>query len=287
MFCGVGWVGFVGMETGTRQGKWSVSLNYRQVQKAWAVSLNLWGAVVGSWPIGFLVRRTLHDTDRYQDAVEVFRSEPLMAPCYLTLCGAAPLDGLILERSRGGVDRQQSLAEVPGRAVVVTNIDVLSDVLPQFDFTPGSGDMSWAEGDSLLMTAAMRRQVAVEALGRLGNAEITAESAFKVLGTAPVVNDQTVYSCVMQPAISTFTTRVILDWGAYASETDPDALVAYEHSEAYLATREFHLSGEGRRTSWLGRTKVQSPLEQRAVAAAQAADDGDSMSVLDELLDLF
>ena len=103
--------------------------------------------------------------------------------------------------------------------------------------------MCWAEGDPLLMTAALRRKVAVESLKNLGNTEMSVDAAFKVLGTVPVVNDQTVYSVVMHPESGTFAPRVIWDWRTYASQRDPDALGVYEQSEAYLATRNDHLCG--------------------------------------------
>ena len=238
VFSGFGWVGFVGLQTGMRVNGWSVSLNYRQVQGARAISKNLWGAISGAWPIAFFIRLTLPGTAIYEAAVQLFKTEPLMAPCYLTVCGVAADEGCILERSRPTVAHEQNLRD-GSAAVVITNIDAVRSLDKDFDFTMGSADMRWAENDPLLMTAQLRRQVAVANIKswveqvRQHGGDLKMDSGFRVLGTAPVCNDQTVYSCIMTPKTGASTRYVILHW-----KTHIQALDGGKSLETFKHTRE-------------------------------------------------
>lgn len=262
VFKGTTWVGFVGMYTGMRLCGWSVSLNYRQVQGPWCVVKNLAASVCRAWPASLLIRRTLQDVEGFATALELFKTKRLMAPCYLTLAGAAVGQGAVLERGRRGLDGCQALdplwarghprLELQEGVCIATNIDCCHKT---FDFREGSADTRWAEGDALLLTALDRRETALaliaECVGRAkaaGN-PFTVADGFDVLGAAPVCNDQTVYTVVLHPASNVCSSRVVLQWEEYSVDINKDAWDRFQASEACKATKWMRMVGD-RVGSW-------------------------------------
>lgn len=267
------WVGFIGIYTGMRVSTddlgFSVSLNYRQVQGPAAIVKNFIMALRGAWPASLLLRRTLQDcTGGFAAAAERLRTEPLMAPCYLTLAGSRLGEGLVLERNRVSVDRCQALDAIwaagaprmelaPG-VCVATNID--ADV-SDFDFSEGSATMQWAEGDALLMTALERRCVGVrllEALRSRAKAEgrqFSPEEGLDLWATVPVCNDQTIYSCVLCPKTGLYEARVIFKWEEYCKGANAEAWDEWLATAAYDATNHLTMCSKGRGDLWPTSTK--------------------------------
>lgn len=62
--------------------------------------------------------------------------------------------------------------------------------------------------------------------------------AFSVLATAPVCNDQTVYSCVLRPCDGSYGARAILRWDEYSRDISATAWDSFESSPAFRATRD-------------------------------------------------
>lgn len=257
---------------------WSVSVNFRQkasskLGQGLGLVNNLWEGLISSWPLGFLIRKTLEDpyVKNFEQALGVFESAPLMAPSYLTIAGSRRGEGVVLERGRRGVDRLQRLTDGAGAGavggagvaeahrrdvVLVSNIDANRTT---FDFTPHSRDRKWAAGDALLMTALERRETAARLIDAAFFGEGAAEgdvvaTAFdKVLGVAPVLNDQTVFSTVMRPgARAGFSTRVILDWETYCRRTENGAeqLDRFRTTDAFAQTSHLVMDGSRRSAAW-------------------------------------
>ena len=62
------------------------------------------GAATPAFPIGFLARFALQTCATFTEAVAVFRTEALWAPCYVILVGAGPAEHVVLARSERSVD---------------------------------------------------------------------------------------------------------------------------------------------------------------------------------------
>lgn len=254
------WVGLVGIQTGMREGGWSLGINYRQVDKPWAIIKNIFGFVQGAHPISFLMRRCLQDIGDFRSAVERLATAPLMAPSYLTVAGTARGQGVVLERSRAGTDRCQSLdpafprgvpqVEVTKGVCVITNLDCHRK---SFDLTEGSEDMQWAEGGPLLMTSIERRQLALSLIdewvkGSAGHLNL--DGGFRVLGSAPVCNDQTTYSNVIRPSDGSYLSRVVLKWKDYSHGINAAAWDSWISAPAFEAIKAKLFLNEKRGDDW-------------------------------------
>jgi len=128
---------------------------------------------------------------------------------------------------------------------VVSNLDCCRQ---DFDFTEGSSDMLWAEGDALLLTALQRRATALALIGSWTSSQEGEQEAglqevggFAVLGAAPICNDQTVYSCVLRPSESAYASRVILKWEEYSRSINANAWEGYKNTNAFRATKAMQL----------------------------------------------
>ena len=66
---------------------------------------------------------------------------------------------------------------------------------------------------------------------------LKAESGFALWACAPVCNDQTVYSCVMQPAEGIYEARVVFKWEEYCREASMKAWESWHSTAAYNATK--------------------------------------------------
>eukprot|EP00931_Biecheleriopsis_adriatica_P045111 TRINITY_DN25854_c0_g1_i4.p1 TRINITY_DN25854_c0_g1~~TRINITY_DN25854_c0_g1_i4.p1 ORF type:complete len:368 (-),score=54.40 TRINITY_DN25854_c0_g1_i4:170-1273(-) len=253
LYRGTTWVGFVGLQTGMRMGSWSISLNFRQAGPEVGIFKNIFMGLTDAWPISLLIRHTLEGAPDFEAALNQFRNARLMAPCYLTLVGSGATQGVILERSRSCVGRFQSLdpecldgserVELSPGICVISNIDACKN---NFDFSDGCSDLAWAEDDPLLLTAMARRQTCIALLKKHESCLDEADS-FRILGTAPICNDQTVYSCLIRPADNWYSTRVVLKWEEYAASTDSAALAEYQASDAFKATRHLQMPHADRR----------------------------------------
>ena len=58
------WAGYIGILTGMKPNKFSVSVNFREVGES--KLKNLWKSITGGWPVGYLVRMNLEQADSYE-----------------------------------------------------------------------------------------------------------------------------------------------------------------------------------------------------------------------------
>ena len=182
----------VGLLTGMNYNKkdpFSVSLNYRKVGSG---KIGLWNYLKGINPIGFQIRDSLSLSGK--DAIDRFTLNMMISPCYLIV--ARKNKGYLLTRGTNTCsvsyiskyDCQDSLAQ--------TNID----------FDVNKVDENWADGDILLLNSIDRRECAKSSYQNFIN--YTTDEFFQSLQINPVFNSDTVYSCVMCPALSNYSTIV-------------------------------------------------------------------------------
>jgi hypothetical protein len=139
-----------------------------------------------AWPISFLVREVLSDVDNFDEAVAQLRGSALMAPCYITVCGVQPDQGVVITRDRDQDVKLQRLQDGP---LVQTNMDHWDN-----------------DRNHDIMQSMKRRRIARSMLEDKQMRDV--ESMWKLLRTAPILNDITVYSTVMDPLHGTIDSRV-------------------------------------------------------------------------------
>ena len=111
IFIGTSWAGYIGILTGMRykqnkkQESFSVSINYRQTVECYKSPYaqylrNIYRTITGCWPVSYLVREVLTHSHDYDIALKHFRSEELISPTYITICGEKTRNGAIITRNR-------------------------------------------------------------------------------------------------------------------------------------------------------------------------------------------
>ena len=97
--------GYVGILTGVAPGRFSVSINYRETGLLAGSLLSFMSALSRAWSSGFLVRHVLENPSKYptyRDAVLALSKSRIIAPCYITVAGINPDEGVVLTRERMG-----------------------------------------------------------------------------------------------------------------------------------------------------------------------------------------
>jgi acid ceramidase len=101
------WAGYIGILTGMKPEKFSVSINFREVGES--KLKNIWKSLIGGWPVGYLVRMNLERADSYEyvyyllifsSAIKSFKTSQLIAPCYIIVCGVKKDEGCLITRNR-------------------------------------------------------------------------------------------------------------------------------------------------------------------------------------------
>ena len=226
-------VGFVGVLTGMARrdeaAGLSVSINYRRpFRGTWAgdeprldvppIYRNGWlgtallQALRGGWTAAGLLRHVLESELEYGGALEAVRAARLLAPCYVTIAGAAPGEGVILACDVGVGKHETSLRE--STCICVANTDVHESPSGRDEGPRGAAAAKdFVQGESWL-----RRDMALEALRRgapggeareqvsralaaagaaCGTCEDGATLLWSVLESPPIANEATVYTTLM------------------------------------------------------------------------------------------
>lgn len=100
LYSNVTFVGYLGTFTSTKHNHFSVSLNYRPIQKlsVWTILRNLFRPLQGQYQLnGFALRKALEEQLPFDSFVEYLRTVPLCAACYLMVVGSE--EGVRLVRS--------------------------------------------------------------------------------------------------------------------------------------------------------------------------------------------
>ena len=178
-YTGTTFAGYVGLVTGQKPNKFTVSLDARDKGEPWE---NVFAALItGSQGIvSFQIRSVLADPNSdYASALEHLSSVTLITPSYIILGGAEPTQGAVITRDRTAALDVWSLAPMSGRWYLVeTNYD-------HWTPPPANDD---------------RRDPVIRAMNATGRAAISGDTLFKVLSISPVLNDGTTYTNIMSAA---------------------------------------------------------------------------------------
>ncbi|XP_019479034.1 PREDICTED: N-acylethanolamine-hydrolyzing acid amidase [Hipposideros armiger] len=176
-FTGTTFIGYVGLWTGQRPQKFTVSGDERDKGWWWenAIAAFFQRHSLVSW----LIRTTLSESENFEAAVVKLAKTPLIADVYYIVGGVSPREGVVITRNRGGPADIWPLDPLNGAWFrVETNYDHWKPVPEEDD----------------------RRTPAIKALNATGQANLTLETLFQVLSVFPVYNNYTVYTTVMSAA---------------------------------------------------------------------------------------
>ncbi|ETN70323.1 linear amide C-N hydrolase, choloylglycine hydrolase family protein [Necator americanus] len=123
-------------------------------------------------PVGFLLREVLSSSDTYESALNHLSNRHLFSPSYIIIGGRQASEGAIISRNRM-------------KAADVITLSENQWFLVETNFDHWEKDMD------------KRRITAVKILSDIGRTGLNADSMLKVLRTAPVRNNETLFSTVM------------------------------------------------------------------------------------------
>ncbi|XP_051892420.1 N-acylethanolamine-hydrolyzing acid amidase-like isoform X2 [Pristis pectinata] len=179
VYTGTTFIGFVGLWTGQKPNKFSISGNERAKGNWWetAIAALLKRNPSPSW----LIRDTLAEAVDFDGALKKLAYTPITANVYFILGGVNPNEGMIITRSLEGPMDIWPLMSTKGQWYrVETNYDHWNAPPPWDD----------------------RRTPANHALNATTQKKINLKTMFKVLSIKPVLNQFTVYTtlmCAAQP----------------------------------------------------------------------------------------
>ena len=178
-YTGTTYAGYVGLVTGQKPNKFTVSLDERDKGEPWE---NVFAAITSGLHgiVSFQIRSVLADPNSdYASALEHLSSVTLITPSYIILGGAESTQGAVITRDRTAALDVWSLAPMSGRWYVLeTNYD---------HWAPPPADDD-------------RRDPGIRAMNATGRAAISGDTLFKVLSISPVLNDGTTYTNIMSAA---------------------------------------------------------------------------------------
>lgn len=165
-------VGFGGTITAVRPGAFSVSINERDEGTLFD---NIMTMLAGHMGNTFAMRYALENFDKYADAIEFFKTEKLVSPCYYIVGGVSGNDGSVITRARDEMVDFWTLSDDQWW-LVQTNYDHWTD--------PGPNEIR-------------RRVTAENFIKNAGQSEMNVLSLLDLLHQYPVDHSITVHHSIM------------------------------------------------------------------------------------------
>lgn len=179
VYTGTTFAGYIGLATGKRPKKFSISVNERDQGTWWMNALE--SLIAGTHGIvTLLIRDTLANPEMdFKMAVEKLSNSPVISPCYIIVGGVSSNEGAVVTRGRTKADDVWWLGTNNTWYLVETNYDHWGPPPPSDD----------------------RRDPAIDAMKQMGQGGVSPSGLFGVLSTPPVLNSGTTYTTVMSAAI--------------------------------------------------------------------------------------
>jgi predicted choloylglycine hydrolase len=181
-FVSVGVPGQVGVLSGMLPSAYSITIN-------WAPPVAFPSFEFGP---AFLLRDTLETCDTYDAAIRALTETPLSTSVFFTVCGTAPGQACVIERTQ----REAVVRPMPGPVLIQANHHVARR------FAKNNEDILAGEGDQDLFSlggSEQRADTLNKALGEIPNA-CSLDTVANVLKRAPVFNQDTCQQMVFCPA---------------------------------------------------------------------------------------
>jgi hypothetical protein len=171
------WAGYVGILTAVKPNICSISLNYRRANGN--ILENIMNLCLGMWPGGYLIRYLMENEFKFDDIVKELKISRLVAPCYFIICGLENAYNVV--RNSGDYDFFELK---DNENIIQTNID------------PHNHN----ENDNILLSL-QRKITARNIISNLNsqNKNLSNEELLSNFYEYPIINDITIYICMMIP----------------------------------------------------------------------------------------
>ena len=195
IFVAAGIAGMVGVLSGLRPGRYSVTINWAQSKCAivpWAKQ-----------DPTLLLRNVLETCEHYEDAVNTLRNTEVGAPVYYTVCGAEDGQGCIIEVAHIGLFRQcanvRALDGTTPWLVQTNHYDEASSLARQNVTQRVPARPKW-ENEPLEVSSRERRRVMEASVaGAIARRVVSASDLVDAVRIPPVQNIHTVQQMVLYP----------------------------------------------------------------------------------------
>ena len=186
LFIAPTWVGCVGVFTVHIPNKYSMAINYRRTKSIGylAIIQNIYRTISMSWPISYLIRRVAELGSDYDIAVETLRKSSLVSPCYITMFNPNGKSCVItrdVDESELYVMNDNSS---DSKFIIQTNRD---DNCKNNKISINSEDILYSK----------KRYEKASSIIKKCN-WTSEEELFKELLIPPIVNEETVYICMIE-----------------------------------------------------------------------------------------
>ncbi|XP_069832837.1 N-acylethanolamine-hydrolyzing acid amidase-like [Dendropsophus ebraccatus] len=177
VYTGTTFVGFVGLWTGQKPYKFTISANARENNIS--MLKNVFSLIFNGIPVSWLIRNTLNEAPDYESAVLQLSNTPIIAEIYLILAGVNSGEGIAITRDRQYPAYFEHLNSSDGTWFLVqTNHDTW--------LGSPRNDPRW--------------HIATQALNATGQENINKDTLYKVLSTNKVLNRGTIHTSMMNAA---------------------------------------------------------------------------------------
>ena len=175
-YTGTTFAGFVGLLTGQKPHKYTISMDERDKGRLWMNALQALSDGLHA-VVSFHIRDALdHEDFGFDDAIVFLADKSLIAPCYIIVGGVKPREGVVITRDRIALLDQWRIDSSEGRWYVLeTNYDHWTTPPPDDD----------------------RRDPAIHAMDAMTRVKLNGPALFNILSTPPVFNDHTAYTVIM------------------------------------------------------------------------------------------
>lgn len=178
-FTGTTFAGYIGLLTGQKPYKYTISMDERDQGQLWMNALEGFSNGLNA-VVSFRIRDTLDQQDlSFDEAIIFMADKPLIAPCYIIMGGVKPGEGVVITRDREVVLDLWRINAYKGKWYVLeTNYD-------RWTTPPASDD---------------RRDPAIKLMEEMTRKNVGSQAIYNVLSTPPVLNNHTTYTVVMSAA---------------------------------------------------------------------------------------
>jgi Acyl-coenzyme A:6-aminopenicillanic acid acyl-transferase len=180
-FISIGFPAFVGVLSGMVPGEYSATIN-------WAPPSDMPDF---HWSPSALLRKTLEECRTYQQAVERLSHAPLSTGVFYTVCGKAPGEACVIERTAD----QHVIRQLDGGVEAQSNHYVSDEFAERNEIL----ETEYAR-DPLIKTSEARRPQMLEQLESISEPTMDLADLLDLLAAEPVNNEETVQRMVFCPA---------------------------------------------------------------------------------------
>lgn len=172
------WIGCVGVFTAHNvNDNYSLAVNYRNTKSISITSVmnNLWKIISMRWPISYLIRHICENDNTHKNVIGILSDQQLVSPCYITFYAHDEKDKCyVITRD---CDKIVEIRE--GEYLIQTNKD-------------------FGEKKPNILFSNEREQIIKDALQKNKNDFKSKEEFCSAVCKFPVINDETIYICVMR-----------------------------------------------------------------------------------------